>query len=99
MLIELSVRRLYCENASCGKVTFAEQVPGLTARYQRRTPLLQRVVEAAVTRHASCRPLSPRPGSSMTDRHDICREIGGLPVVWWALAGKLSSISGIVLGA
>ncbi|MGK3945269.1 ISL3 family transposase [Streptomyces caeruleatus] len=47
VLIELSVRRLYCENAACGKVTFAEQVPGLTVRYQRRTPLLQRVVEAA----------------------------------------------------
>ena len=47
MLIELSVRRLYCENTACEKVTFAEQVPGLTVRYQRRTPLLQRVVEAA----------------------------------------------------
>jgi transposase len=47
VLIELSVRRLYCENAACGKVTFAEQVPGLTVRYQRRTPLLQQVVEAA----------------------------------------------------
>ncbi|MFE2973138.1 ISL3 family transposase [Streptomyces sp. NPDC059340] len=47
VLIELSVRRLYCENASCGKATFAEQVPGLTVRYQRRTPLLQHVVEAA----------------------------------------------------
>ncbi|MER5755997.1 ISL3 family transposase [Streptomyces sp. NPDC002088] len=44
--IELSVRRLYCENSACPKVTFAEQVPGLTARYQRRTPLLQQVVEA-----------------------------------------------------
>ncbi|GAA3909969.1 hypothetical protein GCM10023084_72600 [Streptomyces lacrimifluminis] len=39
--------RLYCENTACGKVPFAEQVPGLTVRYQRRTPLLQRVVEAA----------------------------------------------------
>ncbi|MEU2562318.1 transposase family protein [Streptomyces longispororuber] len=28
VLIELSVRRMYCENAACGKVTFAEQVPG-----------------------------------------------------------------------
>ncbi|MCX5521294.1 hypothetical protein OG342_00020 [Streptomyces bobili] len=28
-------------------MTFAEQVPGLTVRYQRRTPLLQQVVEAA----------------------------------------------------
>ncbi|MGW4200351.1 transposase [Streptomyces sp. NPDC004726] len=45
MRIDLSVRRLYCENASCPKVTFAEQVPGLTVRYQRRTPLLQCLVE------------------------------------------------------
>lgn len=44
--IELSVRRLYCENPTCPKVTFAEQVPGLTVRYQRRTPQLQRLVEA-----------------------------------------------------
>lgn len=43
--IALSVRRLYCENTTCPKVTFAEQVPGLTARYQRRTPPLQRLVE------------------------------------------------------
>ncbi|MER7049286.1 transposase [Streptomyces jumonjinensis] len=43
--IDLSVRRLYCENASCPKVTFAEQTPGLTVRYQRRTPPLQRLVE------------------------------------------------------
>ncbi|MFI8880626.1 ISL3 family transposase [Streptomyces sp. NPDC055243] len=44
--IDLSVRRLYCENSACPKQTFAEQVPGLTVRYQRRTPLLQQVVEA-----------------------------------------------------
>ncbi|MDH2391564.1 transposase family protein [Streptomyces sp. HNM0663] len=36
--IDLSVRRLYCENATCPKVTFAEQIAGLTMRYQRRTP-------------------------------------------------------------
>ncbi|MFD5513660.1 ISL3 family transposase [Streptomyces sp. NPDC127051] len=46
VVIDLSVRRLYCENASCGKVTFVEQVQGLTRRYQRRTPALQRVVDA-----------------------------------------------------
>lgn len=44
--IDLSVRRLYCENPSCPKVTFAEQVPGLTVRYQRRMPLLQHLVES-----------------------------------------------------
>ncbi|MFI0976407.1 hypothetical protein ACH4SP_05200 [Streptomyces sp. NPDC021093] len=43
---DLSVRRLYCENPACPKQTSAEQVPGLTVRYQRRTPLLQQVVEA-----------------------------------------------------
>lgn len=43
--IDLSVRRLYCENTTCLKVTFAEQVPGLTVRYQRRTPQLQHLVE------------------------------------------------------
>lgn len=45
--IELSVRRLYCENPACLKVTFAEQTRGLTVRYQRRTPLLQKLVEMA----------------------------------------------------
>ncbi|MFD9418784.1 ISL3 family transposase [Streptomyces goshikiensis] len=46
VVIDLSVRRLYCENAASGKVTFVEQVPGLTRRYQRRTPALQKVVDA-----------------------------------------------------
>jgi transposase len=45
--IELNVRRLYCENQACPKVTFAEQVDGLSVRYQRRTPLLQRLVQIA----------------------------------------------------
>ncbi|MFD3566917.1 hypothetical protein [Streptomyces sp. NPDC058667] len=43
--IDLSVRRLSCENATCPKVTFVEQIPGLTMRYRRRTPQLQRLVE------------------------------------------------------
>src|SRR6266542_3324262 len=45
--IELQVRRLYCENPLCPKATFAEQIDGLTIRYQRRTPLLQRLVQIA----------------------------------------------------
>ncbi|WP_331773157.1 ISL3 family transposase (plasmid) [Embleya sp. NBC_00888] len=44
--IDLTVRRLYCENPDCPKATFAEQVDGLTRRYQRRTPALQRIVDA-----------------------------------------------------
>lgn len=44
--IDVTVRRLYCENPLCPKATFAEQVPGLTRRYQRRTPSLQKIVDA-----------------------------------------------------
>lgn len=47
VLIWLSVRRLFCDNPGCGRRTFAEQVEGLTVRYQRRSPLLQHLVEMA----------------------------------------------------
>lgn len=46
MVVDLSVRRMYCENPRCPKSTFAEQVSGLTVRYQRRSPALQAVVTA-----------------------------------------------------
>jgi transposase len=46
VVIDLSVRRLYCENQECVKATFVEQVEGLTVRYQRRTPALQRLLGA-----------------------------------------------------
>lgn len=45
--VGLSVRRLFCDRPRCGRRTFAEQVEGLTVRYQRRTPLLQQLVEMA----------------------------------------------------
>ena len=35
--IELTVRRFFCLAGACQKVTFAEQVPGLTVRYGRRS--------------------------------------------------------------
>ncbi|MEU6512441.1 ISL3 family transposase [Streptomyces sp. NPDC046942] len=47
VLIVLSVRRLFCDSPGCGRRTFAEQVEGLTVRYQRRSPLLQHLVEMA----------------------------------------------------
>jgi transposase len=46
VVIDLSVRRLYCENPQCPKTTFVEQTDGLTVRYQRRTPALQRLLGA-----------------------------------------------------
>ena len=46
MLIDLQGRRFFCSNPTCGKTTFAEQVPGLTTRYGRRTRALQAVLQA-----------------------------------------------------
>lgn len=45
--IVLLVRRLFCDSADCDRRTFTEQVDGLTVRYQRRSPLLQQLVETA----------------------------------------------------
>jgi orotidine-5'-phosphate decarboxylase len=45
-LIRLRVRRFLCGNTECGRETFAEQVPGLTARYARRSTVLGRVLRA-----------------------------------------------------
>lgn len=44
MLLVLRVRRLFCANPDCAKATFAEQIPGLAARYARRTVPLDRVL-------------------------------------------------------
>ena len=46
VLIHLHARRFFCRNGGCAKTTFAEQVPGLTTRYGRRTCGLQMVLQA-----------------------------------------------------
>ena len=46
VVIDLSVRRLFCEKQTCPRRTFVEQVDGLTVRYQRRTPLLHHLLLA-----------------------------------------------------
>ncbi|MCX4973702.1 ISL3 family transposase [Streptomyces sp. NBC_00620] len=46
VVIDLSVRRLFCDAAVCARRTFAEQVDGLTIRYGRRTVGLAGVVQA-----------------------------------------------------
>lgn len=66
-VIDLSVRRLYCENASCCRATFVEQVEGLTRRYQRRTLAPQRAVDAmAVVPAGSARAGHVRGGGVST---------------------------------
>jgi transposase len=44
--IRLQVRRFFCDEALCSARTFAEQIPGLTARHARRSPLLRRMLES-----------------------------------------------------
>ncbi|QCX82575.1 Transposase (plasmid) [Streptomyces sp. YIM 121038] len=46
VVIELSVRRLFCDVDGCPRRTFAEQVEGLTIRYGRYTPLLLEMLRA-----------------------------------------------------
>ena len=58
VLIDLQARRFFCSSPGCGKTTFAEQVPGLTTRYGRRTCALQAVLRAVALAWAA----GPGPG-------------------------------------
>ena len=44
VLIHLAMRRFLCTNPACRRVTFAGQADGLTARYQRRSVPLARLL-------------------------------------------------------
>ncbi|MFJ6419233.1 ISL3 family transposase [Paeniglutamicibacter sp. NPDC091659] len=46
VLIELSVRRLFCDESGCPRHTFCEQADGMSIRYGRRTPTLLKVLQA-----------------------------------------------------
>ncbi|MFD5513882.1 transposase family protein [Streptomyces sp. NPDC127051] len=46
VVIDLNVRRLFCDTAHCARRTFAEQVPELTVKYGRRTVALAEIVQA-----------------------------------------------------
>jgi transposase len=62
VLIDLQARRFFCGNGACVKATFAEQVPGLTTRYSRRTPALEAVLQAVAL------ALGGRAGARLTGR-------------------------------
>jgi transposase len=62
VLIHLDARRFFCGNGACVKATFAEQVPGLTTRYGRRTCGLQVVLQAVGL------ALGGRAGARLTGR-------------------------------
>jgi transposase len=89
VLICLQARRFFCGNDACAKATFAEQVPGLTTRYGRRTSGLEgmlRAIALALGGRAGAR-LSSRLASSAS-RSTLLRLIraapdpdGGTPLV------------------
>ncbi|MEU8800059.1 ISL3 family transposase [Spirillospora sp. NPDC048819] len=62
LLIHLQVHRFLCRNDGCGKRTFAEQVPGLTVRYGRRS------VAAGEALRAIALALAGRPGARLAER-------------------------------
>lgn len=80
-LLKVRIRRFFCDDTVCGRRTFAEQVPGVTAPYARRTPLLRGILEKIAL------VLGGRPGARMTrllavevSRTTLLRLVRALPV-------------------
>lgn len=57
--LRLLVRRFRCPVPACEVLTFAEQIPGLTWKYARRSPVSKRALEAIAVAQAG------RPGSRL----------------------------------
>ena len=80
VVIELGVRRFFCDHPDCPKRTFAEQISGLTSRYARRSLGLGRmlaVVGLALAGRAGAR-LAAGLGL-LTGRSTLLRMIRRLP--------------------
>jgi len=76
----VSARRFRCASPGCPAATFAEQVPGLTAWYQRRTPGLRAWLEAtalALAGRAGAR-LAAASGAAVS-RHTLIRLVRAMP--------------------
>ncbi|BAC68183.1 putative ISL3 family IS469-like transposase [Streptomyces avermitilis MA-4680 = NBRC 14893] len=80
VVVPLRVRRFVCEEESCERMTFAEQVPGLTRRFGRRTERLRSTLVSVGL------ALEGRAGARMTDafkvpvsRNTLLRLIASLP--------------------
>ncbi|MFF0869971.1 ISL3 family transposase [Nonomuraea sp. NPDC003560] len=80
VLIQLRVHRFFCRASTCAKATFAEQVPGLTVRYGRRSVRAARALQAialALGGRAGAR-LAGRLAASVS-RMTLIRLIHALP--------------------
>ncbi|MCX5207641.1 ISL3 family transposase [Streptomyces sp. NBC_00237] len=84
--IDLSVRRLYCENTACPRRTFVEQVDGLTVRYGRQTPAFRRVLEAvAVALAGRCGARFATILHSVVSRMTLLRLVMAMPDPSWTV--------------
>jgi transposase len=80
VVVEIRIRRFFCDAVDCPVRTFAEQVEGLTTRHARRTPLLRGMLEAvglALAGRAGAR-LAGRLGVP-TGRSSMLRLVRALP--------------------
>lgn len=80
VILDLVVRRFFCDDDSCNATTFAEQVPGLTQRWARRTTVLDTMIEAiglAVAGRAGAR-LAARLGIHVS-RDTLLRVVRAIP--------------------
>ncbi len=79
-MIDLTVRRFFCDNTGCTAKTFAEQIPGVTTPWSRRTVVLGAVIEAiglSVAGRAGSR-LAARLGVSV-GRDTMLRAVRAIP--------------------
>jgi hypothetical protein len=93
VVICLAVHRFFCPAPGCPKVTFAEQVAGLTSAHARRSPGLTGVLQAiALTAggRAGAR-LSGRLAAAVS-RMTLIRLIGALPDPALATAPKVLGV-------
>lgn len=86
VVIALTVRRLYCDNALCGRRTFVEQFAELTFRYGRRTQASRRVLAVVAV------ALAGRAGARLAavlqtraSRTTLLRAIMAVPDPHWAV--------------
>ena len=62
VVIRLRLRRFFCHHPACPARTFAEQIPGLTTPYARRSPLARRMLETIAL------ALAGRAGARLADK-------------------------------
>jgi transposase len=80
VVLRLRIRRFFCHHSACPARTFAEQIPGLTTPYARRSPLARRMLEQvglALAGRAGAR-LAGRLGLSV-GRSTVLRLLRALP--------------------